>query len=128
MQTAESRDCIPLKRGETSMPKTVTLDLEGGEMALYDAEPEGPVRGAVVVLQEAFGVNDHIKDICRRIAKEGYRAVAPHLFHRSGDPELDYSSIEKVMPHMQALTEPGLSADLTATLSYLTSARFSTQS
>jgi carboxymethylenebutenolidase len=110
------------------MPKTVTLDLEGGEMALYDAEPEGPVRGAVVVLQEAFGVNDHIKDICRRIAKEGYRAVAPHLFHRSGDPELDYSSIEKVMPHMQALTEPGLSADLTATLSYLTSARFSTQS
>ena len=110
------------------MPKTVTLDLEGGEMALYDAEPEGPVRGAVVVLQEAFGVNDHIKDICRRIAKEGYRAVAPHLFHRSGDPELDYSSIEKVMPHMQALTEPGLSADLTATLSYLTSARFSSQS
>jgi carboxymethylenebutenolidase len=114
--------------GEISMPKTVTVDLEGGEMPLYDAEPEGPVRGAVVVLQEAFGVNDHIKDICRRFAKEGYRTVAPHLFHRSGDPVLDYSSIEKVMPHMQALTEPGLSADLTATLSYLTSARFSSQS
>jgi carboxymethylenebutenolidase len=106
------------------MPNTVMLDVEGAEMALYDAEPEGRARGAVIVIQEAFGVTDHIEDVCRRFADEGYRAVAPHLFHRSGDPLLDYSNIEKVMPHMQALNEPGLAADLSATVGYLTSAGF----
>src|ERR1700733_9101466 len=106
------------------MPETLFVDLEGEEMALYDAEPDGLARGAVIVIQEAFGVNNHIEDVCRRFAREGYRTVAPHLFHRSGDPVLDYSNIEKGMPHMQALTEAGLSADLSATLEYLTSRGF----
>lgn len=106
------------------MPETVIVDVEGEEMALYDAEPDGRTRGALVVIQEAFGVTDHIEDVCRRFAKESYRAVAPHLFHRSGDPLLDYSNVEKVMPHMLALTEAGLSADINATLEYLTSAGF----
>lgn len=106
------------------MAETLIVDVEDEEMGIYDAAPEETARGAVIVLQEAFGVNDHIEDVCRRFAKEGYRAVAPHLFHRSGDPVLDYSNIEKVMPHMQALTEAGLSADLSATLEYLTSEGF----
>jgi carboxymethylenebutenolidase len=74
---------------------------------------------AVIVIQEAFGVNEHIEDVTRRFASAGYRAVSPHLFHRTGDPVLGYGEIEKVMPHMQALTEPGLRADLDATISYL---------
>src|ERR1019366_8504534 len=57
-------------------------------MAIYDAEPEGPARAAVVVIQEAFGVNEHIEDVTRRFAAAGYRAVAPHLFHRTGEPGL----------------------------------------
>lgn len=101
------------------MAGTVMLQVPGGEMALFEVEPQGDARGAVVVLQEAFGVNDHIQDICRRFASEGYRAVAPHLFHRTGDPVLDYSNIEKVMPHMQALDEKGLVADLDATFGHL---------
>src|SRR5580704_8179267 len=106
------------------MPKTETLETSDGEMGLYDAEPEGTAKGAVVVIQEAFGVTSHIEDVARRVASSGYRAVAPHLFHRTGDPELDYSSIEKVMPHMQALTREGLLCDLDATLDYLRSAGF----
>jgi carboxymethylenebutenolidase len=78
----------------------------------------------VLVLQEAFGVNDHIEDVTRRFAKAGYRAVAPHLFHRSGDPVLDYGNFEKIMPHMQALSEAGLLADLDASLAYLSHAGF----
>jgi carboxymethylenebutenolidase len=42
------------------------------------------------VVQEAFGVNDHIEDVTRRFAEEGYLAVAPHLFHRLGDPKYGY--------------------------------------
>jgi len=94
-------------------------------MDLFEAEPSGETRGAVVVVQEAFGVNDHIEDICRRFAGEGYLAVAPHLFHRSGDPVLDYTNIEKVMPHFEALSVEGLMGDLDATLDHLSKASFS---
>jgi carboxymethylenebutenolidase len=93
-------------------------------MTLYDIEPEGTAHGAVMVLQEAFGVNDHIEDVTRRFAKAGYRAVAPHLFHRSGDPALDYGNFDKIMPHMQALSETGLLEDLDATLDHLAGAGF----
>jgi carboxymethylenebutenolidase len=88
-------------------------------MPLYDAEPDGAPGAAVIVIQEAFGVNDHIEDVTRRFATEGYRAVSPHLFHRSGDPVLGYDDIQKVMPHMQAVSDAGLGNDLDATLSYL---------
>jgi carboxymethylenebutenolidase len=106
------------------MATSVTVTTVDGDMGLYDAEPAGEQRGAVVVLQEAFGVNPHIEDVTRRFAGEGYRAVAPHLFHRSGDPELEYGNFEKIMPHMQALTEAGLLTDLDATLGYLGDAGF----
>jgi carboxymethylenebutenolidase len=106
------------------MATTVNLATSDGDMALYDAEPDGAPRGAVVVLQEAFGVNDHIEDVTRRFAQAGYRAVAPHLFHRSGDPALDYGNFEKIMPHMQALSEAGLLEDLDVTLAYLADGGF----
>jgi len=106
------------------MATTVSVATGGGDMALYDAEPEGPPRGAVIVLQEAFGVNDHIEDVTRRLAGAGYRAVAPHLFHRSGDPALDYGNFEKIMPHMKELSEAGLLEDLDASLGHLAGAGF----
>jgi carboxymethylenebutenolidase len=106
------------------MATTVSVATGGGEMGLYDAEPEKTPRGAVIVLQEAFGVNGHIEDVTRRFAQAGYRAVAPHLFHRSGDPDLDYGNFEKIMPHMQALTEAGLLEDLDATVGYLADAGY----
>jgi carboxymethylenebutenolidase len=109
------------------MPKTVTLTTPDGDMGLYDAEPDGPPKGAVVVIQEAFGVNPHIEDVTRRFAAAGYRAVAPHLFHRSGDPVLGYEDLSQVMPHMGAMTAQGVQNDLDATLGYLTEAGFDTK-
>jgi carboxymethylenebutenolidase len=106
------------------MATTLRVGTTDGEMAIYDAEPKGPARAAVVVIQEAFGVNEHIEDVTRRFAAEGYRAVSPHLFHRTGDPVLDYGNFEKVMPHMQALAEPGLLSDFDATFEYLATAGF----
>jgi carboxymethylenebutenolidase len=104
------------------MATTVNLATSDGDMELYDVESASPPRGAVIVLQEAFGVNDHIEDVTRRFAQAGYRAVAPHLFHRSGDPALDYGNFEKIMPHMQALSEAALLEDLDVTLAYLADA------
>ena len=74
--------------------------------------PTGAPIGGVVVVQEAFGVNDHIEDVCRRFAEEGYLAVAPHLFHRSGDPKLGYDDLTQVRPHMEALTAEGILTDI----------------
>ena len=106
------------------MAQTLNVASSGGDMGLYEVEPEGPARGAVVVLQEAFGVNDHIEDVSRRFASEGYRAVAPHLFHRSGDPRLGYDDMKEVMPHMMALSAEDLEADLEATFGHLAAAGF----
>ena len=106
------------------MATTVMLTTADGDMALYDAEPEGEARAAVIVFQEAFGVNPHIEDITRRLAAAGYRVVAPHLFHRTGDPVIEYGDFEKVMPQFAGLSEGGLLIDVDATIAYLAEAGF----
>ncbi len=62
----------------------ISLDTADGPMRVYVAHPAASPARAVVVLQEAFGVNDHIQDVTRRFADRGYLAVAPDLFHRTG--------------------------------------------
>ncbi|HCH39381.1 MAG TPA: carboxymethylenebutenolidase, partial [Enterobacter sp.] len=66
--------------GETSIPT------QGDNMPAYHARPKN-AQGAlpiVIVIQEIFGVHEHIRDICRRLALEGYLAVAPELYFRQG--------------------------------------------
>ena len=55
---------------------------DGHQLGAYRAAPHGNVRGAIVVVQEIFGVNSHIRSICDRLAKLGYVAIAPALFDR----------------------------------------------
>ena len=49
----------------------------------YRADPSGSPKGAIVVIQEIFGVNHHIRSVCDRLAAEGYVAIAPSIFDRS---------------------------------------------
>jgi carboxymethylenebutenolidase len=75
---------------------TVSEGLTAGEVKIPAADVEIPAYRAmpakggpfpvVLVVQEIFGVHEHIKDVCRRFAKEGYLAVAPELYARQGDP------------------------------------------
>jgi carboxymethylenebutenolidase len=107
---------------------TIDLAVAGTTMPCYEAVPDPAqlrVRGAVVVLQEAFGVNAHIEDVTRRFADAGYHAVAPHLFHRTGSPTLGYDDFGKVMPHMQALSDEGMLTDVDAVLAHLRDAGLS---
>ena len=103
----------------TEMAQTVSVESTGDAMSIYEAQPEGTPRGAVIVIQEAFGVNEHIEDVTRRLAKERYLAVAPHLFHRSGDGTIAYDDMANVMPHMMALSREGLESDVDATIAHL---------
>lgn len=61
---------------------------DGVEIPAWVAQPEGPVRGAVVVAQEIFGVNGHIRSVTERFAARGFWAIAPALFHRA-QPEVE---------------------------------------
>ena len=63
--------------------RSVNLDHPDGPMRLYEARPDDGGHAAIVVVQEAFGVNEHIEDVTRRFADAGYHAVAPDLFHLS---------------------------------------------
>jgi len=106
------------------MERTVSVDVADGAMGLYRAEPAGSARGAVIVIQEAFGVTEHIQDVCRRFSAQGYLAVAPHLFHRSGDPIIAYEEAANTLPHLKQLSAEGLEADVDATLAQLAAAGF----
>jgi carboxymethylenebutenolidase len=65
------------------MGKMITLKCSDGvEIGAYRADPAGAPRGAIVVVQEIFGVNKHIRDVADLYAKEGYLAIAPALFDR----------------------------------------------
>jgi carboxymethylenebutenolidase len=56
---------------------------DGFKLGGYRADPAGAPKGAVVVIQEIFGVNHHIRSVCDRFAQEGYVAIAPSIFDRS---------------------------------------------
>ena len=90
---------------------------EGRIRAHRAAPPAGDPAPAVIVLQEAFGVDDHIRSICRRLAREGYLAVAPELYHREGEGiTLGYGDFSLVRPHLSLLDNAGIESDLKTTL------------
>jgi carboxymethylenebutenolidase len=62
-------------------PFTLTA-ADSFKLGAYRADPSGPAKGGIVVIQEIFGVNHHIRAVCDRLAGEGYAAVAPALFDR----------------------------------------------
>jgi carboxymethylenebutenolidase len=64
----------------------VKIPVPGGEISGYRARPEsGGTFPIVLIAYEVFGLQEHIKDICRRFAREGYLAIAPDLYYRQGD-------------------------------------------
>jgi carboxymethylenebutenolidase len=99
---------------------------DGSTMDAFVARPcDEDIHPAVIVLQEAFGVNGHIRDVAQRFAREGYVSIAPELYHRTAKCFVaSYADFAAVMPHMRALTEEGLTADLRASFGWLTSNDF----
>ena len=97
----------------------VTLTTADGPMECYEATPDADPRGAVIVIQEAFGVNDHIQDVTRRAAAAGYLAAAPAIFHRAGGGTAPYDDFSQVMPLFEGLSDDGLLVDVDATIAHL---------
>jgi carboxymethylenebutenolidase len=106
---------------------TQTVNTPDGQMDLYDVTPETKPSAAVIVIHEAFGVNEHIRDVTRRVAAAGFRAVAPTVFHRAGGGTAPYDDFSKVMPLFRGLTDEGILADVDAIVAYLRQAGFDEQ-
>ena len=96
----------------------VKVPVADGEIPAYRAMPAtgGPFP-VVLVVQEIFGVHEHIKDICRRLAKLGYFAVAPALYARQGDVS-KLSDIQEVMKVVAKVPDNQVAADLDATVKW----------
>jgi carboxymethylenebutenolidase len=96
----------------------VMIPINAGETYAYRAMPaNGGPFATVIVIQEVFGVHEHIKDLCRRFAKLGYFAVAPYLYSRLGDvTKLPEAS--EVVKLANRASEPMVMADLDATVAW----------
>ncbi len=97
---------------------------DGVVFAAYVAEPAGAPKGAVVVVQEIFGVNSHIRAVADGYAAQGYLAVAPATFHRvQPDVELGYTDADMqtgfgYKTAVEALPAPGVLQDIQAAVDY----------
>jgi len=79
-QTMITTDTSGLTAGEVKIPTA------SGDIPAYRAMPaNGSNLATILVVQEIFGVHEHIKDVCRRFAKAGYLAIAPEMYFRQGD-------------------------------------------
>jgi carboxymethylenebutenolidase len=74
----------------------------------------------VLVVQEIFGVHEHIKDVCRRLAKAGYLAIAPELYQRQGDVS-KLTSIDAIRPLVATVPDAQVMGDLDAAVAWATS-------
>jgi carboxymethylenebutenolidase len=102
--------------------ETVALTVDSSAMSAFVAHPETPAKVGIIIFQEAFGVNDYIKDVTQRFAKEGYLAIAPELFHRTGEHvEISYTTKEGYETHMGPLTTESIEADAKAAYEWLKS-------
>ena len=94
---------------------------DGSSMNAYVARPKRPVKHpGILLFQEAFGVNAHIRDVAERFAKIGVVAIAPELFHRTVSGfDAPYSEFSSTIPHMQAMTYEGNIEDARAAYEFL---------
>jgi carboxymethylenebutenolidase len=100
---------------------------DANDMLAYVAAPDDKnIYPGILVFQEAFGVNNHIKKVTEKIASEGYVAIAPELFHRTAPAgtTISYNDFDSVRPHMAALTVDGLAEDIKAAYGWLQQSKY----
>ncbi|HYM11680.1 MAG TPA: dienelactone hydrolase family protein [Bryobacterales bacterium] len=111
--------------------QTITTDSEGleagevmipagdGEIPAYQARPRsGKSFPVALVAQEIFGVHEHIKDVCRRFAKQGYLAIAPELYARQGDVSKMAETAEIIQKVVSKVPDAQVMSDLDAAVAW----------
>lgn len=98
-----------------------SLKTVAGEMPIHVARPSGgdDRLPAVIVVQEAFGLNDHIKKIAERLAGAGYHVVAPNFYYREGGTVVGYDELPAAIGLLQRWTDDQIVADVKAVVAKL---------
>src|SRR5580700_2510457 len=99
----------------------VQITTKDGQIPAYRAMPTGTAGQSfpvVLVVQEVFGVHEHIKDLCRRLAKLGYLAVAPELYARQGDVSKIADIKEVISKVVSKVPDAQVMSDLDATVAW----------
>ena len=119
---AVSAEAEPIHTSSDGLAIEETLIPNGAPKPLpaYVARPAGAGRhAAVIVVNEVFGIHDYIKDICRRLAKLGYIAVAPDFFYRSGVDLPAMTDIQQIIPIVRQAGDAQVDADVRATSAWI---------
>jgi carboxymethylenebutenolidase len=119
---ALAADAKPVATSDSGLTIDEVLIPNGAPKAMpaYVARPTGGGRhAAIIVVNEIFGIHDYIKDICRRLAKLGYVAVAPDFFYRSGVNLPAISDIKQIMPVVAQAGDDQVDGDVRATSSWI---------
>ena len=104
----------------TMADRNIRIDVDGTEVPAYLALPEGSgPRPGMLVIEEIFGVNDQIRDVCRRFASEGYAAISVEHFHRETEPLTPYADRETAGEKMRRLKDAEMVAEMRAGVAYL---------
>jgi carboxymethylenebutenolidase len=111
-------DTLLITSSDGLVAGSVEVSTQRGEIPAYRAVPVGR-RGlpVVLVIQEIFGVHEHIRDVTRRIAKLGYFAIAPELYHRHGDVS-KLPTIDAIREVVSQVADEEVLSDLDATLAF----------
>jgi carboxymethylenebutenolidase len=89
---------------------------DGTSMRAYVARPDDKPKAALIVFQEIFGINSHIRDVTERFGRQGLLAIAPELFHRTAPGfESGYTDMGPGFEQLKQMTDTGLEADIRAT-------------
>lgn len=96
------------------------IDTSDGPMRMYMARPDGGTAGpGVLIVQDAFGLTDHLQDVSRRFAEEGFVALVPELYHRFATRKVSYNDPSAARNLRQQLTDGQVIDDLTLALRFL---------
>jgi carboxymethylenebutenolidase len=122
---ALSAHAEPIHTGsEGLIAETVTLPAPGFALPAYLARPNAAGRfPAVIVISEVFGLHEYIRDVCRRLAKLGYVALAPAFFVRVGDPA-PLADMRAVIKIVAQASDPQVMGDIGAAITWLRAAAF----
>lgn len=105
--------------GEGLVAGEVKVPVKDGQIPAYRAMPAtGNNFPTILVVQEVFGVHEWIKDICRRLAKMGYYAIAPELYARQGDPTKISDTNRLMKEIVSKVPDAQVMSDLDATVAY----------
>ena len=122
---AVSARAEPIQTDATGLiAETVLIPASDRDIPAYVARPQGGgKRPAVLVVSEVFGIHEYVRDICRRLARLGYVAIAPDFFVRHGDPAplVDFTQIRNIVA---AATDAEVMSDIEATTGWLSEQGF----